>query len=106
VEDTRKNRQGRTHRARSDHSPLRCSAFVQQVKAYERLAVRAAIHGDREAALKALIANPLVARYSVATRCWTPCSEANRKHLPRFFPRLKRSRGGSPISSKHLLQVS
>jgi 6-phospho-beta-glucosidase len=60
--------------------------LVQQVKAYERLAVRAAIHGDRAAALKALLANPLVARYSVATGLLNSLLEANRKHLPRFFP--------------------
>jgi 6-phospho-beta-glucosidase len=66
--------------------PPEMLGLVQQVKAYERLAVRAAIHGDREAALKALIANPLVARYSVATRLLDALLEANRKHLPRFFP--------------------
>ena len=60
--------------------------LVQQVKAYERLAVRAAIDGDRSAALKALLANPLVGRYSVATGLLDSLLQANRKHLPRFFP--------------------
>jgi 6-phospho-beta-glucosidase len=60
--------------------------LVQQVKAYERLAVRAAINGDRSAALKALLANPLVGRYSAATGLLESLLEANRKHLPRFFP--------------------
>jgi 6-phospho-beta-glucosidase len=60
--------------------------LVQQVKAYEHLTVRAAIDGDRDAALKALIANPLVARYSVATALLDALLEANRRHLPRFFP--------------------
>ena len=60
--------------------------LVQQVKAYERLAVRAAINGDRSAALKALLANPLVGRYSVATGLLESLLQANRKHLPRFFP--------------------
>jgi 6-phospho-beta-glucosidase len=60
--------------------------LVQQVKAYERLTVRAAIDGDRTAALKALMANPLVARYSVATGLLDALLQANRKHLPRFFP--------------------
>ena len=59
--------------------------LVQQVKAYERLTVRAAIHGDRDAALKALIANPLVGRYNVATGLLNTLLEANRRHLPRFF---------------------
>ena len=61
--------------------------LVQQVKAYERLAVEAAVHGDRKAALKALLANPLVARYNVATALLDALLEANRKHLPRFFAR-------------------
>lgn len=61
--------------------------LVQHVKAYERLAVRAAIHGDRAAALKALIANPLVGRYNVAVGLLDALLEANRAHLPRFFGR-------------------
>jgi 6-phospho-beta-glucosidase len=59
--------------------------LVQQVKAYERLTVRAAVHGDRVAALKALIANPLVARYNVARPLLDALLEANRTYLPRFF---------------------
>jgi len=61
--------------------------LVQQVKAYERLAVEAAIHGDRKAALKALLANPLVGRYNVATALLDALLDANRRHLPRFFAR-------------------
>lgn len=61
--------------------------LVQQVKAYERLTVEAAVHGDRKAALKALLANPLVARYNVATALLDALLEANRQHLPRFFAR-------------------
>jgi 6-phospho-beta-glucosidase len=61
--------------------------LVQQVKAYERLTVRAAVHGDRQAALKALLANPLVARWNVATSLLDALLEANRDHLPRFFGR-------------------
>jgi 6-phospho-beta-glucosidase len=59
--------------------------LVQQVKAYERLTVQAAIHGDRAAALKALLANPLVGRYNVATALLDALLDANRRHLPRFF---------------------
>jgi 6-phospho-beta-glucosidase len=61
--------------------------LVQQVKAYERLTVRAAVDGDRNAALKALLANPLVARYNVARPLLDALLEANRQHLPRFFAR-------------------
>ncbi len=61
--------------------------LVQAVKAYERLTVQAAIHGDRKAALKALLANPLVGRYNVATALLDALLEANRGQLPRFFAR-------------------
>jgi 6-phospho-beta-glucosidase len=61
--------------------------LVQQVKAYERLTVQAAVDGDREAALKALLANPLVARYNVARPLLDALLDANRDHLPRFFVR-------------------
>ena len=61
--------------------------LVQQVKAYEQLTVEAAINGDRRAALKALLANPLVGRYNVATALLDALLEANRRHLPRFFGR-------------------
>ena len=61
--------------------------LVQQVKAYERLTVKAAVDGDRDAALKALLANPLVARYNVARPLLDALLEANRAHLPRFFAR-------------------
>jgi 6-phospho-beta-glucosidase len=59
--------------------------LVQQVKAYERLSVQAAVDGDRDAALKALLANPLVARYNVARPLLDDLLDANRAHLPRFF---------------------
>ena len=62
------------------------AGLVQQVKAYERLAVKAAINGDRAAALKALLANPLVPGYSTADGLLHALLEANRSHLPRFFP--------------------
>jgi 6-phospho-beta-glucosidase len=74
------------HPGRFSALPPEMLGLVQQVKAYERLTVKAAIDGDRDAALKALLANPLVGRYSVATRLLEALLEANRKHLPRFFP--------------------
>ncbi|MDP9233559.1 MAG: 6-phospho-beta-glucosidase [Actinomycetota bacterium] len=59
--------------------------LVQQVKAYERLTVRAATSGDRAAALKALVVNPLVADYPVAAPLLEDLLAANRDYLPRFF---------------------
>jgi 6-phospho-beta-glucosidase len=60
--------------------------LVQSVKAYEELAIAAARTGDRDVALRALMANPLVARWSIAAPLLDALLEANRKHLPRFFP--------------------
>jgi 6-phospho-beta-glucosidase len=74
------------HPGRFDPLPPEMLGLVQQIKAYERLTVRAAIDGDRSAALKALLANPLVGRYSVATGLLDALLAANRNRLPRFFP--------------------
>jgi 6-phospho-beta-glucosidase len=60
--------------------------LVEHAKAYERLAVRAAMTGDRTVALKALITNPLVRDYRTAVPLLEALVEANREHLPRFFP--------------------
>jgi 6-phospho-beta-glucosidase len=59
--------------------------LVQQVKAFERLTIQAAVAGDHKAALKALVANPLVADYATASPLLEALLEANRSHLPRFF---------------------
>jgi 6-phospho-beta-glucosidase len=60
--------------------------LVQAVKAYEELAIAAARTGDRDLALAALMANPLVAHYSIARPLLDALLEANRERLPRFFP--------------------
>jgi len=60
--------------------------LVQQVKAYERLAIVAAMRGDRDAARIALLANPLVGRWSTATALVDAIIEANGPYLPRFYP--------------------
>ena len=74
------------HPGRFSPLPPEMLGLVQQVKAYEMLTVKAAIDGDRSAALKALLANPLVGRYAVATGLLEALLNANRKHLTRFFP--------------------
>jgi 6-phospho-beta-glucosidase len=60
--------------------------LVQAVKAYEHLAIAAARSGDRGTALRALLANPLVARWSIAEPLLDALLDANRDRLPRFFP--------------------
>ena len=55
------------------------------VKAYETLAVQAAITGDRQTALQALACNPITADLDKATPCLAEMLEQNRYLLPRFF---------------------
>jgi 6-phospho-beta-glucosidase len=59
--------------------------LVQAVRAYEDLAVQAAVHGSRELVVKALLAHPLVGQYSIARPMADALIDANRRHLPRFF---------------------
>jgi 6-phospho-beta-glucosidase len=65
--------------------PPEMLGLVEQVKAYERLTVRAALSGDRGTALQALMANPLVRTYDVAGPLLDALLAAHREHLPRFF---------------------
>jgi 6-phospho-beta-glucosidase len=60
--------------------------LVQHAKAYERLATFAALSGDRTAALKALITNPLGPDADRAPELLDELLQAHRAHLPRFFP--------------------
>ena len=60
--------------------------LVQQMKAYEELAVAAARSGDRGIALKALLANPLIRNWEVARPLLDALLAANVAHLPRFAP--------------------
>ena len=60
--------------------------LVQQVKAFEQLTIAAARTGDEAMALRALMANPLVARWSVARPLLDALLEANQHYLPQFYP--------------------
>jgi 6-phospho-beta-glucosidase len=61
-------------------------ALVQHAKAYEQLAVAAALTGDRDVALRALMANPLVGRYDVAAPLLDELLKINAEYLPQFAP--------------------
>jgi 6-phospho-beta-glucosidase len=60
--------------------------LVEHVKAFELMTAAAATAGDRDLALRALMANPLVGDYDVAAPLLDALLEANRPYLPRFFP--------------------
>ena len=64
--------------------------LVQAVKAYERLTIRAARTGDRNVALRALMANPLVRTSDLATPLLDALLSANEGHLPAFEGSLAR----------------
>lgn len=68
-----------------DPLPTTVVGLVQHAKAYERLAVKAALTGDRRTAALALLANPIVGRWSMAEALVDALLEANRPYLPRFF---------------------
>jgi 6-phospho-beta-glucosidase len=59
--------------------------LVQAVKAYERLAVNAAVNGCRTEALRALMVHPLIGDYQTAADCFDEMLLAHKAYLPAFF---------------------
>jgi 6-phospho-beta-glucosidase len=74
-------RAGASPLPQSDLAP-ELGGLVGQVKAYERLAARAAISNNRDTALEALLANPLIPSWGVASQLLPRLLDANRDHLP------------------------
>jgi 6-phospho-beta-glucosidase len=66
--------------------PAEMAGLVAHCKAYEHLAVAAALSGSRETMIRALVANPLVGQYPLAEELADALLAANRHFLPRFFP--------------------
>jgi 6-phospho-beta-glucosidase len=58
--------------------------LVQHVAAYERLAARAAVTGDRELVYKALLVHPLVGQHAKAEELTEKLLSAESAHLPQF----------------------
>jgi len=56
--------------------------LMQMLKAYEQLAIEAAVTGSYDAALKALLTHPLVMAYDIAKPLLDDILEANRPFLP------------------------
>jgi len=65
--------------------PVVIRGLIQAVKAYEELAIEAAVTGDQKTALQALLNHPLVPSFGVAKALLNAILEANRDYLPRFF---------------------
>jgi 6-phospho-beta-glucosidase len=67
--------------------PLPDESFtlLKRVKDYELLTVEAAVHGDRQAALAALLANPLGPAPERAPAVLDDLLETHRAHLPQFW---------------------
>ncbi|CAI2792816.1 6-phospho-beta-glucosidase [Serratia grimesii] len=59
-------------------------SLTQQVKAYERLTIEAAVHGDRRSGLLALVTNPLVGNANVAQPLLDEVLAVNAPYLPQF----------------------
>ncbi|MCL2820386.1 MAG: 6-phospho-beta-glucosidase [Oscillospiraceae bacterium] len=61
------------------------SGLMRAVKAYEKLAVRAAMEGDRDVALAALMVHPLVGDVAKAVPMLEEMLTANKEYVPNFF---------------------
>lgn len=69
-----------------DPLPPVCFGVLAQVKAYEVLTVEAAVHGDRNAAYQALLANPLGPSADRIKIVLDDLLETHRGYLPQFWP--------------------
>jgi 6-phospho-beta-glucosidase len=67
-----------------DTLPLHTLAFLQAVKKYEVLTVKAAVEGNYHAALEALVANPLVTSFNQAKAALDELLIAHKQYLPKF----------------------
>jgi 6-phospho-beta-glucosidase len=64
--------------------PPEMLGLVQAVTAYEVLTIEAARTGDRQVALRALLAHPLIREWDVAVALLDEILAANERHLPAF----------------------
>jgi 6-phospho-beta-glucosidase len=65
--------------------PPACFGLVAQIKSYELLTVKAAVHGDRDAAYQALLAHPLGPRADKVQTVLDDMLETHRVYLPQFW---------------------
>ena len=64
--------------------PPLMNGLTQQVKDFERLTIDAAVHGDKQKALLALVANPLVSDVNLASALVDEVLTINKAWLPQF----------------------
>jgi 6-phospho-beta-glucosidase len=64
--------------------PPQILGLLQLIKAFESLTIRAAVQGDRDAALQALTMNPLVPSIGVAQKILNDILAENAEYLPQF----------------------
>lgn len=64
--------------------PPLMNGLTQQVKDFERLTIDAAVHGNKQKALLALVANPLVADVNLASALVDEVLTINKAWLPQF----------------------
>lgn len=67
--------------------PDHIKGLMHAVKTYEQLTIQAAITGDRQLALQAMVHHPLVPSIAIAKDMLDEMLEANRDYLPLFFPK-------------------
>ncbi|MBI3175508.1 MAG: 6-phospho-beta-glucosidase [Chloroflexi bacterium] len=77
------DRQG-VHPLPSEPLPPACFGLISQVKMYEILTVKAAVHGDRNAMYQALLTNPLGPSADKVQAVMDDMLETNRQWLPQF----------------------
>lgn len=58
--------------------------LVSRWKAYEHYTVKAAVTGDRDAAICAILSNPIISNYYSAIACFDEMLEAHKEYLPQY----------------------
>ncbi|MFE8700246.1 6-phospho-beta-glucosidase [Cytobacillus sp. FJAT-54145] len=69
--------------------PVAVRGLVQEIKSFERIAAEAAVTGDYNTALLAMVINPLVPSDKIAKQILDEMLEAHKDHLPQFANSIK-----------------
>ena len=68
-----------------DQIPVAAQGLIYSIKSFERVAAEAAVTGDYNTALLAMVINPLVPGDKIAKVILDEMLEAHKKYLPQFF---------------------